>query len=115
MSCYRSHKTRKVRAMGGVDPVAVARTVVELTRDGRVADVADLFGAHSRAVAPAEPLRAGWPSELPRTGPVRSIGDPEIRPAAAGLVRVSVPVTGEHGSPTAPLSGDGTGRVGGPW
>jgi dienelactone hydrolase len=110
MDCYRSHNVRKVSAM---DPAVVARTVVDLTREGRFAEVEDLFGAQLRAVASAGTLRAGWASELSRIGPVRSVGEPETRASDAGLVRVSVPVTGERGSLTVLMSVDGTGRLAG--
>jgi dienelactone hydrolase len=110
MNCYRSHNVRKVRAM---DPVVVARKVVDLTREGRFAEVEDLFGTQLRAVASAGTLRAGWAGELSRIGPVRSVGAPESRPSDAGLVRVSVPVTGERGSLTVLMSVDGTGRLAG--
>jgi dienelactone hydrolase len=96
-----------------MDPAAVARTVVDLTREGRFAEVEGLFAAQLRAVASAGTLRTGWASELSRIGPIRSVGDPESRPSDAGLVRVSVLVTGERGSLTVLMSVDGTGRLAG--
>jgi dienelactone hydrolase len=97
--------------MTETEPAAIARTVVGLAREGRFVEVGDLFGERLRAAVSAETLRAAWANEAARIGPVRAVGDPVPEPAAAGLVRVSTPVTGERGGFTVVMSVDGAGRL----
>jgi uncharacterized protein len=96
---------------GGGSPAAIAVAVTEMARDGRFADVEDLFAAPLRAVVSADALRAGWAALTGSKGPVRAIGEPTAEPAGAGLVRVRVPVTCEHGGLTVIMSVDGAGRL----
>lgn len=81
----------------GTDPAVVATAVVDMTIEGRFADVEELFAPRLRAAASAETLRVGWEGELARIGPISAVGEPASEPAEEGLVRVSVPVTCEHG------------------
>jgi dienelactone hydrolase len=97
--------------MTKTEPVAIARMVVDLAREGCFAEVEDLFGKRLRAVVSAQTLRAAWASEAARIGPVRTVGEPVAEPAAAGLVRVSTQVTGERGGFTVVMSVDGDGRL----
>ena len=82
-----------------------------MARDGRFAEVEGLFAAPLRAVVSAEALRAGWAALTGSKGPVRAVGEPAAEPAGAGLVRVRVPVTFEHGGLTVVMSVDGAGLV----
>ncbi|MEU4197923.1 hypothetical protein AB0E69_38925 [Kribbella sp. NPDC026611] len=95
----------------GKDPAAVAVAVVELTADGRFAEVEKLFAPRLLAAASAETLRIGWETELAKIGPVAALGDPVAQPVEEGLVRVSVPVTCERGGLTVAMSVGEDGRL----
>jgi uncharacterized protein len=92
-------------------PAAVAVAVTEMARDGRFDEAQGLFSPALRAVVSAETLRAGWASLAGGKGPVRGLGAPTAEPAGAGLVRVRVPVTFEHGSLTVVMSVDDAGLL----
>ncbi|HEY3483491.1 MAG TPA: hypothetical protein VGL02_31875, partial [Streptomyces sp.] len=92
-------------------PATVATTVVGLAAERRFADVEELFAPRLRAVASAETLRVGWEGEIARIGAVSAVGGPVSEPAKAGLVRVSVPVTGERGGLTVVMSVDDAGLL----
>ncbi|WP_163567976.1 alpha/beta hydrolase [Fodinicola feengrottensis] len=77
-----------------------------MTRNGRFAEVEELFGPRLRAAASADTLRIGWEGELARIGPVLAVGEPLSEPAKPGLVRVSIPVTCERGGLTVVLGVD---------
>ena len=96
---------------GGVGPAAIAVAVTEMARDGRFAEVEELFAAPLRAVVSADALRAGWAALTGGKGPVRAIGQPVAEPAGAGLVRVRVPVTCDRGGLTVIMSVDGAGLL----
>jgi hypothetical protein len=93
------------------DPAATAVAVVGLARDGRFAELEELFAPNLRAVVSAQTLRVAWNAELDRHGPLSTVGEPVSEPARAGLVRVSVPVTCEHGGLTMVMSVDGSGAL----
>lgn len=97
----------------GTGPAAVATAVVAMVRDGRFADIEELFAPPLRAVASAETLRVGWESQISRIGPICAVGEPISEPAKAGLVRISVPVTCERGGLTMVISVDDAGKLGG--
>ncbi|MEU4247468.1 hypothetical protein AB0F15_08675 [Amycolatopsis sp. NPDC026612] len=97
--------------MRNTGPAAVALAVVETTAAGRFAEVEERFAPRLRAAASAETLRVGWETEIAKIGPVRAIGDPVSEPAKAGLVRVSVPVTGARGGLTVVMSVDDAGLL----
>jgi dienelactone hydrolase len=112
MLCYRSQNVRKdLRMTVGTEPEAVAAAVVGMARDGRFAEIEQLFAPRLRAAVSAETLRVGWAGEISRAGPVAAVGDPVSAPGEAGLVRVSVPVTCEHGGLTVIMSVDDAGRM----
>jgi uncharacterized protein len=90
----------------GAGPAAIAITVAEMARDGRFAEIEDLFAPPLRAVVSAETLRAAWDDEMARRGPLSVTGEPVSEPA-----RVSVPVTCEHGGLTVVMSVDGAGLL----
>ncbi|MER7442998.1 alpha/beta hydrolase family protein [Micromonospora avicenniae] len=94
-----------------VDPAAIATTVTELARDGRFDEMAALFAPRLRAVVSAETVRLGWTTETSRIGAVCGMGEPVSGRPANGLVRVSVPVQGEHGGLTVVLSVDRAGLL----
>jgi dienelactone hydrolase len=89
----------------------VALAVVNLAREERFTDIEALFGPRLRALASAETMCTGWQSETARIGPVRMVGEPTREPTEGGLVRVTVPVIGEHGELAVVMSVDGTGRL----
>ena len=96
---------------GGSGPAAIAAAVTEMIRDGRFAEAEELFAAPLRAVVSADALRAGWLALTGSKGPVRAVGEPAAEPFGAGLVRVRVPVTCEHGGLTVLMSVDGAGLL----
>ncbi|MFB9684258.1 alpha/beta hydrolase family protein [Amycolatopsis plumensis] len=93
------------------DAAVVARAVVALTATGRFTEVEERFAPRLRAAASAGTLRVGWETEIAKTGPVRAVGTPVSEPPAAGLVRVSVPVTCERGGLTVIMSVDDAGLL----
>ncbi|GHG45185.1 MULTISPECIES: alpha/beta hydrolase [Amycolatopsis] len=93
------------------DTAVVARAVVDLTAAGRFTEVEERFAPRLRAAASAGTLRVGWETEIAKTGPVRAVGTPVSEPPAAGLVRVSVPVTCERGGLTVIMSVDDAGLL----
>lgn len=97
-----------------IDAPALATRVVELARNGCFAEIEALFAPPLRAVVSAETLRIGWEAEIGKHGPVSAVGVPVNEPITAGkagLVRVSVPVTCEHGALTAVMSVDDAGML----
>src|SRR5258708_7490562 len=103
------HPTPESRHETTIDAAAIATRVVELARNGRFAEIQELFAPPLRAVASAETLRIGWVTELGKRGPVSAVGEPVSEPVKAGLVRVSVLVTCEHGALTVVMSVDDAG------
>jgi uncharacterized protein len=95
----------------GSGPSAIAVAVTEMVRDGRFAEVEDLFAPPLRAVVSADALRAGWAALTSSKGPVRAVGEPTAERTGAALVRVRVPVTCEHGGLTVIMSVDGAGLL----
>ncbi len=94
-----------------VDPAEVAAAVVAMANEGRFADVERLFAARLRAVVSAETLRVDWVGEMARIGGVSSVGTPTTEPGHAGLVRVSVPVSGLDGGLVVVMSVDDEGQL----
>ncbi|MFB9678637.1 alpha/beta hydrolase family protein [Streptosporangium vulgare] len=97
----------------GTDPAAIALTVVEMARQGRFAEIEELFAPRLRALVGAEALRAAWAAEESRSGPVSTVGEPVSEPAGEQPVRVSVPVTCERGGLTVVMSVDRDGMLNG--
>ncbi|GAA4023408.1 alpha/beta hydrolase [Allokutzneria multivorans] len=95
----------------GTDPGSAAVAVADMLREGRFADVEELFAPSLWDVVPEGALRAGWESQFPVLGPVVTIGNPVSEPAEGDLVRVSVPVTCERGGLTVEVSVDGDGKL----
>lgn len=95
------------------DPAATALTVVEMARQGRFAEIEELFAPPLRALVGAEALRTAWAAETNRNGPVSTVGEPVSEQAGAGLARVSVPVTCERGGLTVVMSVDRDGMLNG--
>ncbi|GAA2206285.1 alpha/beta hydrolase [Nonomuraea monospora] len=82
----------------GVEPGAVAVSVVEMAREGRFEEVEALFAPSLRAVVSAQVLRVAWEGEVvAKRGGVSGVGRPVSEAADAGLVRVSVPVACREG------------------
>jgi uncharacterized protein len=95
----------------GTDPAAIAAAVVAMAREERFTEIEELFAPRLRAVVSAETLQIGWAGEISGAGPVSAVGEPTSEPAKAGLVRVSVPVTCEHGGLTVVMSVDDAGML----
>ncbi|MGW4063942.1 alpha/beta hydrolase family protein [Amycolatopsis sp. NPDC004747] len=97
--------------MTGTDPAAVALAIVGMVAAERFTEAEERFAPRLRAAVSAGTLRVGWETELAKTGPVRAVGTPLSEPPAAGLVRVSVPVTCERGGLTVIMSVDDAGLL----
>jgi dienelactone hydrolase len=95
----------------GVDPSGTAVAVVEMARTGRFAEIEELFAPPLRAVVSAETVRVAWVAEMSKRGSVSAVGEPVIEPTETGLVRVSVPVTCEHGGLRVVMSVDDAGML----
>lgn len=94
-------------------PQAVAASVVEMARDARFAAIEELFAPRLREAVSAETIRAAWAAEIAKIGPVQAVGAPLSEPFGVGLVRVSTPVSGEHGGLTVVVSVDQAGKLNG--
>jgi dienelactone hydrolase len=94
-------------------PLAVAASVIEMARSERFSGIEELFAPQLRAAVSAETIRAGWTAEAARIGPVTAVGAPLSELSADGLVRVSIPVTGERGGLTVVVSVDDAGQLNG--
>nr|WP_040446305.1 alpha/beta fold hydrolase [Ktedonobacter racemifer] len=99
--------------MATTDATVIAITVVEMARDGRFADIEELFAPPLRAAVSAETVRVAWLAEIGKSGPVSTIGEPLLDQMGEGLVRVSIPVTCEHGELTMVMSVDSKGLLNG--
>ncbi|MDX3232381.1 alpha/beta hydrolase family protein [Streptomyces sp. ME19-01-6] len=97
----------------GTDPATTAVAVVEMARKGRFAEIAGLFAPPLRAAVSAEMLRVAWALETGKHGAVTAVGEPVSEPAEAGRVRLSVPVSCEHGGLTVVMSVDDAGGLNG--
>ncbi|MCU1640138.1 MAG: hypothetical protein JWN03_413 [Nocardia sp.] len=94
-----------------VEPNTIAAAVVDMAGQGRFAEVEKLFAPKLRAVVSAASLRVAWVTEVERIGSISAVGEPSSEPIDAGLVRVSVPVTGERGRLTVVMSVDEAGSL----
>jgi dienelactone hydrolase len=92
-----------------VEAAAIATRVVELARNGRFAEIEELFAPPLLVVVSAETLQIGWEDEIGKSGPVSAVGAPVSEPVKAGLVRVSVPLVCERGTLTVAMSVDDAG------
>jgi dienelactone hydrolase len=95
----------------GPSPVQSATRVVDLARSGNFSEIEELFAPRLRAVASAKTLRTAWATETSAKGSITEIGEPTAEQGEPGLVRVSVPVTCEHGGLTVVMSVDDTGML----
>jgi dienelactone hydrolase len=83
--------------------------LLDRLRDGRYADIREMFAPNLRPLVTVESLQAAWEAEIRRHGPVTSVGAPVSEPAGAGdMVLLRVPVTFERGAVTvlASVAGD---------
>ena len=97
--------------MTRLDLETAATTVVDLARAERYAEIEQRFAPSLRAVVSAESLRVGWVGETSRVGPIVSVGQPITEPTAAGLTRMSVPLTCQRGALTVVMSLDDAGLL----
>ncbi|MFI6076285.1 hypothetical protein ACIA5C_32535 [Actinoplanes sp. NPDC051343] len=87
----------------------IATKLLDLLRDGRWADIREMFAPNLRTLVTPEALRAAWESEISRHGAVIDVGAPVSEPAGANdMTLVRVPVTFERGAVTvlAAVAGD---------
>ncbi len=94
-------------------PTEIGLAVVELARDGRFAEIRDLFAPQLRPMVAPEALQAAWVTELERRGPVTSVGEPVSEAAGAGMLVVKVPILCEHGALTVVVSVTEAGQLAG--
>ncbi|MEV8443998.1 alpha/beta fold hydrolase [Actinosynnema sp. NPDC051121] len=94
--------------MTGSDPGMTGVAVVELARAGRFAEIEELFAPPLRALVDAEAVRVAWAATI---GAVSAVGEPVTEPAGGGLVKVGVPVDGEHGALAVVMAIDDAGRL----
>jgi dienelactone hydrolase len=73
-------------------PEAAALAVIDLARQGRFAEITELFAPPLRPMAPPEALRAAWEHEIAKAGPVAEVGPPVRDQAGPGTVLVKIPV-----------------------
>jgi hypothetical protein len=94
------------------DPVETGTVVANLIREGRFAELEELFAPRLSTVVSADTVRSGWATALAGTGPVTAIGQPETRPGPEdGLVRVIVPVACARGALAVHLTVDDAGLL----
>jgi dienelactone hydrolase len=109
MSTRLAKRRKEMTELTTIDAAAIATTIVEMARDGRFAEMEQLFGAPLRAVVSAETMRAAWGTEIGSRGPVTTIGEPALTQGKDGLVRARVLVTCEQGALTVSMAIDGKG------
>jgi dienelactone hydrolase len=80
-------------------PDAVALAVIELARQGRFAEITELFAPPLRPMAPPETLRAAWEAEIAGRGEVSGVGTPVTEQAGPGAVTVKTPLRFADGGP----------------
>ena len=95
----------------GADPAEIAAAVVDLVRTGRFAQLPERFAPVLRAAVSGETVQVAWAAQISSSGAVEGVGEPVVGVADAGLVRVSVPVTCEHGGLTVVMSIDEAGLL----
>jgi uncharacterized protein len=87
----------------------IATKLLDLLRNGRWADIREMFAPNLRTLVTPEALQAAWESEISRHGAVVDVGTPVSEPAGANdMTLVRVPVTFERGAVTvlAAVAGD---------
>ncbi|MEC3914961.1 alpha/beta hydrolase [Nocardia sp. CDC160] len=89
----------------------VAMKVVELLRDERFDDLAELFAPRLAEVVSADTVRVGWTGEIAKLGAVRSVGTPAPEAADEGLTRVRVALTCERGGLVVHMAVDERGEL----
>ncbi|MCY1144329.1 hypothetical protein OWR29_40580 [Actinoplanes sp. Pm04-4] len=88
------------------------RTIIDLLRQGRFAEIEAQFAPRLRAAVSADAVESAWSLETARIGPIVAVGDPVREPGAEeGLTRLRIPVTGERGSLEVVMSVDNTGLL----
>ncbi|MEU8403334.1 alpha/beta fold hydrolase [Nonomuraea sp. NPDC048892] len=93
------------------DACAVAVRVAQLARDGRFAEVVELFEPPLRAVVSEQALQVAWEAEVGKRGSVSALGEPVGQPAGAGLMQVSVPIVCGDGVLALVMAVDDAGRL----
>ncbi|GAA1698874.1 alpha/beta hydrolase [Fodinicola feengrottensis] len=78
-------------------PTQNALAAVELMRDGRFAEMGDMFAPQVRALVTADAIQRGWAAGVDRYGPVVATGMAVSEAAGPGAVVVRIPVRFQHG------------------
>ncbi len=94
-----------------IDTAAIATTIVGMARDGRFAEMEQLFAPPLRAIVSASTVQNAWRAEISKRGQVSTIGEPASEQMGEGLVRVRVPVTCEHGGLMVIMAVDSKGTL----
>lgn len=95
----------------GSDAAAAGISVVEMTRDGRLDEVAARFAPRLGAAVSASTLGVAWSAEQAKLGPVTRLGTPVTKPGEPGLTVVVVPVIFERGELSVHMAIDGDGML----
>src|SRR6516164_861505 len=85
-------------------PEAAALAVIDLARQGRFAEITEMFAPQLQPMAPPEALRAAWESQVAKTGPVAEVGSPVCDEASPGTVLVKIPLGFTDGAATAAVT-----------
>jgi pimeloyl-ACP methyl ester carboxylesterase len=91
----------------------VAVHALTLVTEARFDEVREMFAPSLPAMVTADAIQAGWLASVVQMGSVSAIGDPVTEDAPAGVVRVTIPVTFEHGSLFVVVSVVGSDRLAG--
>jgi dienelactone hydrolase len=85
-------------------PEAAALAVIDLARQGRFAEISEMFAPQLQPMAPPEALQAAWESQVAKTGPVAEVGSPVCDEASPGTVLVKIPLGFTDGAATAAIT-----------
>ena len=85
-------------------PEAAALAVIDLARQGRFAEITEMFAPQLQPMAPPEALQAAWESQVAKTGPVAEVGSPVCDEASPGTVLVKIPLSFTDGAATAAVT-----------
>jgi dienelactone hydrolase len=99
--------------MTTAEPAGAGRAMMDLLRDGKFAEIREMFTPSLRPLVSAESVRAAWAAELDRHGAVLEVGPPVTDPAGPTGTLVRFPVTFERGAATVLVTVGDDGRLGG--
>jgi dienelactone hydrolase len=79
------------------EPAAISLAIIAMAREGRFAEIRDMFAPQLQTLVSADALKIGWSGELDRLGPITLVGEPKSDPIQLSVTVVRVPVTCERG------------------